>query len=109
MAGDVSFVTALYRAPDAGDAVLPLDQRLLPPAKTRLLALRSAVVVSADGTEMGHTAPPTLAELRQLGRGELGAVAAPKELVVKTSPRTAPGRVRRHPAQGPVADGEVGR
>ena len=110
MAGDVRFVTAPCRAPDAGDAVLPLDQRLLPPAKARLLAaLRPAAVVSADGIEMGHATPPTLAELRQLARGELGAVAAPKELIVETLPRTGLGRVRRHSAKGAGADGGVGR
>src|SRR5665213_3839535 len=44
------FVTALRRAFDDGDAVLPLDHRLPPVAKARLLdALAPTVVVSSEG------------------------------------------------------------
>jgi O-succinylbenzoic acid--CoA ligase len=47
-----AFVEALTRAWDRGDAVLPLDQRLPPPAKAALLAsLAATVVCAADGTE----------------------------------------------------------
>lgn len=48
--GGGAFVTELRRAWDAGDAVLPVDTRLPPPAASRLLdALRPAVVVDGDG------------------------------------------------------------
>lgn len=53
--GGPAWVDELRRAWDAGDAVLPLDRRLAPPARRRLLdALRPAAVV--DGT--GRSALP---------------------------------------------------
>jgi O-succinylbenzoic acid--CoA ligase len=46
------FVAALKRAWDRGDAVLPLDQRLPPPAKAaHLAALAATVVCDEDGIE----------------------------------------------------------
>ena len=50
--GGLQFVAALRRAWDAGNAVAPIDRRLAPPARRRLLEmLRPAWVVTADGTE----------------------------------------------------------
>jgi o-succinylbenzoate---CoA ligase len=50
--GGPQFVEALRSAWDAGDAVAPLDQRLAPQARRRLVdLLRPASVVSARGTE----------------------------------------------------------
>ena len=47
-----SFVAALTRAWDRGDAVLPLDQRLPQPAKAaHLAALAATLVYGPDGTE----------------------------------------------------------
>ena len=79
-----------------------------------------AVVVGAPDPEWGErvvavvettdAAPPTLAELRDLVRGELGPVAAPKELVVVgTLPRTAIGKVRREVLKTTLAAGGIGR
>ncbi len=48
--GGPAFVDELRRAWDAGDAVLPIDPRLPPPAAERLLeSLRPIAVVDADG------------------------------------------------------------
>jgi O-succinylbenzoic acid--CoA ligase len=48
--GGTAFVDALQRTWDAGDAVLPVDQRLPPPAAAALLgAMRAAVVIDAGG------------------------------------------------------------
>jgi O-succinylbenzoic acid--CoA ligase len=50
--GGPGFVEALRRAWDAGDAVLPVDLRLPPPARAALLAaLRPAVLVTPAGVE----------------------------------------------------------
>jgi O-succinylbenzoic acid--CoA ligase len=60
LAGGTSFVTALRRAFDAGDAVLPVDQRLPAPAKARLFeALRPTAVVTAglDESELADSCP----------------------------------------------------
>lgn len=49
--GGPGFVTALQRVWDAGDAALPLDQRVPPAAQERLLdALAPSAVVGPDGT-----------------------------------------------------------
>src|SRR4051812_49497807 len=47
--GDASFVDALRRAWDAGDAVLPVDPRLPKPAAERLVAALDAGEPVADG------------------------------------------------------------
>ncbi|HLH47499.1 MAG TPA: AMP-binding protein, partial [Acidimicrobiales bacterium] len=48
--GGPAFVAALERAWEAGDAVLPLDQRLAPPARAAVVAtLGAGVVVDGDG------------------------------------------------------------
>ncbi|HXZ82886.1 MAG TPA: AMP-binding protein [Acidimicrobiales bacterium] len=70
MAGDAGFVAAMRRVHDAGDAVLPVDQRLPAPAKIRVLeALRPAVVVGADGDET------KLAAARPIEEGDAYVVA----------------------------------
>jgi len=52
---------------------------------------RVVAVVEADGDN-----PPTLEDLRELVRAELGPVAAPKELrLVDALPRTTVGKIRR--------------
>src|SRR5579875_232192 len=49
--GGPRFLSELQRAFDEGDAVLPVDLRLAPKARQRLLeAMRPAVVVTDDGT-----------------------------------------------------------
>ncbi len=59
MAGGAPFVAAMRRALDAGDAILPVDQRLPAPAKARLLeALRPAAVLTEAGeTELAGGRP----------------------------------------------------
>jgi len=48
--GGPGFVDALQRAFDEGDAILPVDQRLPPPARRRLLAaLRPEEILTASG------------------------------------------------------------
>jgi len=50
--GGERFVDELRRAWDRGDAVLPVDQRLPPPARSALLAaMAPGSIVHADGTE----------------------------------------------------------
>ena len=50
--GGPGFVEAVRRLHDAGDAVLPVDQRLPEPARRRLFeTLRPAAVLGSDGTE----------------------------------------------------------
>ncbi len=60
--GGPAFVDALEAAWDHGDAVLPIDPRLPPPAVTRLLdALQPTVVVDASGRHRrpgGHPTEP---------------------------------------------------
>ena len=58
--GGLQFVAALRRAWDAGNAVAPIDGRLAPPARRRLLEmLRPAWVVTAEGTERQEGAAQT--------------------------------------------------
>ncbi len=53
------FVDALVRAWDTGDAVLPLDPRLPPPAVRRLVdTLRPTLVVDAEGTRRRPSGRP---------------------------------------------------
>jgi O-succinylbenzoic acid--CoA ligase len=57
--GGLSFVDALRSAWAAGDAVAPLDQRLAPPARQRLLdMLRPSRVITPGGIERHHGAVP---------------------------------------------------
>jgi o-succinylbenzoate---CoA ligase len=57
--GGPLFVEALRSAWDAGDAVAPIDRRLAPSARRRLLdMLRPARVVRADGSERCERAAP---------------------------------------------------
>lgn len=57
--GGPQFVQELRTAWDAGSAVAPVDQRLAPPARERLLdVLRPAWVVSTDGRLPRHAALP---------------------------------------------------
>jgi O-succinylbenzoic acid--CoA ligase len=63
-----------------------------------------AVVETNDAT------PPTLDELRELVRGVLGPVAAPKQLrLVEALPRTAIGKVRRDVLRGGASTGGQAR
>jgi o-succinylbenzoate---CoA ligase len=58
--GGTAFVEALQRAWDAGDAVLPIDQRLPPTAATALVAaMHAAAVVDADGEHALDARVPT--------------------------------------------------
>ncbi|HTX01157.1 MAG TPA: fatty acid--CoA ligase family protein, partial [Acidimicrobiales bacterium] len=64
-----------------------------------------AFVVPRDTGATG-AAPPELAELRELVGGELGAFAAPKQLVVVDAlPRTSIGKLRRAELAALVLDG----
>lgn len=137
MAGDEGFVAALCRAHDAG-AVSPQGKRCFfgrmsdvirtrvksvwptpVEAVLRTLPVTDVVVGVPDpewgedvvpAVETGHTTPPTLAELRQLVRGELAAAAAPRKLViVEALPRTAAGKVRRDAAKDAITAGGSGR
>lgn len=57
--GGPDFVDALQRAWDAGNAVLPVDQRLPRPAKTALMSrMGAAVVVDPGGTASLDTGTP---------------------------------------------------
>jgi acyl-coenzyme A synthetase/AMP-(fatty) acid ligase len=61
---------------------------------------RVVAVVEADATH-----PPTLDELQELVRAELGPVAAPKELrLVGALPRTTAGKIRRDATREMAAD-----
>ncbi|MGD0219554.1 MAG: hypothetical protein ABSC73_03705 [Acidimicrobiales bacterium] len=138
MAGDEGFVAALCCAHDAG-AVSPRGKRCFCgrmsdvigtkvksvwPTPVEAVARTHPGVADADVgvpdpawgeggapvVETGHATPPTLAELRQLVRGELGAVAAPRKLfIVEALPRTAAGKVRRDAARGAITAGGTGR
>lgn len=60
LAGGPAFVDALRRVWDAGDAALPVDQRLPPPAKSRLLdAMAPARVVAGEGSTKREGSLPT--------------------------------------------------
>jgi o-succinylbenzoate---CoA ligase len=57
--GGPSFVQALESIWEAGDAAAPVDQRLAPPARRRLLdMLRPSRVISPAGIERGERASP---------------------------------------------------
>lgn len=58
--GGPGFVDELRRAWDAGDAILPIDQRLPHPAKVDLVArLHAGLVVDADGRHRTDAGRPT--------------------------------------------------
>jgi o-succinylbenzoate---CoA ligase len=64
LAPSTKFVEELQRIWDAGDAVLPIDQRLPPEAKHRLLdAMAPAAIVSAEGESLrAHSVPCVLGD-----------------------------------------------
>ena len=58
--GGTTFVEALQRTWDAGDAVLPVDQRLPPAAATVLVeTMRAAVIIDSDGEHVLDHGEPT--------------------------------------------------
>ncbi|HEV8065171.1 MAG TPA: AMP-binding protein, partial [Acidimicrobiales bacterium] len=60
MPGGPEFVAQLERAWDAGDAVLPIDPRLSPSAKRRIVeTMQPAVIVTPDGETALTAARPT--------------------------------------------------
>lgn len=89
LAGGPAFLEALRRAWDDGDAVLPVDQRLPPPARAQLLdAARPHRVVTGDGagapegrgTVVDRGAPP-VGEGQALVVASSGTTGTPKLLV----------------------------
>jgi o-succinylbenzoate---CoA ligase len=81
-AGD-SFVDALRRCWDDGDAALPLDPRLPRRARERLLAaLRPAAVVGADGAEQRLAGGEAVEEGDALVVATSGTTGAPKGVVL---------------------------
>ncbi len=102
--GGEPFVEALRRAWDAGQAVLPVDQRLSPPAKAALLdALAPAAVVDAGGRTRrpgGRPVEPGDA----LVMATSGTTGAPKGVVlthaaVEASARATSARLGVDPAR----------
>jgi O-succinylbenzoic acid--CoA ligase len=80
--GGTAFVEALQRAWDAGDAVLPVDQRLPPIAASALVeAMRAAVVVDADGEHaFGHGTPTEAGDALVVATS--GSTGTPKGVVL---------------------------
>ena len=78
-----SFVDALTRAWDDGDAVVPVDQRLPPPAKAaQLAALAVTVVRDADGTERAHPGGRPVEDGDALVLATSGSTGDPKGVVL---------------------------
>jgi O-succinylbenzoic acid--CoA ligase len=83
MPGGKEFVDALQRCWDDGDAALPLDSRLSPAARERLLAvLQPAAVVDAEGVEHRLAGGATVEEGDALVVATSGTAGAPKGAVL---------------------------
>ena len=77
------FVDALTRAWDRGDAVLPLDRRLPPPAKAAVLAaLAATVVCDEDGAEHRQPAGRPVEDGDALVIATSGSTGDPKGVVL---------------------------
>jgi O-succinylbenzoic acid--CoA ligase len=102
MPGGQGFVDALRRAWDGGAAVLPVDQRLAPPAKASLLArLRPTVVAWADGRSRLNDGQP-VEDGDALVVATSGTTGEPKGVVlthaaVEASARATSARLRVDP------------
>ncbi|MCU1497867.1 MAG: AMP-dependent synthetase [Acidimicrobiales bacterium] len=82
LAGGPAFVEAIERAWAAGDAVLPLDQRLPPPGRAALLAAaRPHWVATASGSSSIDRRAPPVADGDRLVVATSGSTGTPKLLV----------------------------
>ncbi|HUZ21009.1 MAG TPA: fatty acid--CoA ligase family protein [Acidimicrobiales bacterium] len=78
-----TFVDAMRSCFDAGDAVLPLDQRLPPAARRRLVeALRPAAVLGSDGEERALRGALPVEEGDALVMATSGTTGTPKGVVL---------------------------
>ncbi len=83
LAAGPSFVAALTRAWDRGDAVLPLDQRLPQPAKAaHLAALAATLVYGPDGTECRQPGGRPVEDGDALVIATSGSTGEPKGVVL---------------------------
>ncbi|HUF33335.1 MAG TPA: AMP-binding protein [Acidimicrobiales bacterium] len=81
--GTPSFVERLRRVWDAGDAVLPLDPRLPPPAAEIMLrAMRPAAVIGPDGDEVRLDGAEAVADGDALVVATSGTTGAPRGAVL---------------------------
>lgn len=106
--GGPSFVDALRRVWDDGDAVLPVDQRLPPPAKAALLAAARphAVVAGPDGESFPvEPGAPTVEDGDALVVATSGSTGTTKLVVHTDASLTAHARaVHRRLGVDPAAD-----